>query len=328
MTIICPVHGAFQQVASDHLHGCGCGKCTKSRGHLKRNHAAEEVKREHTLMQRYGVAHALQSEAFKNKAKDTWRAHYNVDHPMKTDKVKQQVCNTMLERYGVKYAYQSEELLERFHDTLKQNYGVRWPLASSEIREKGIDTLIKRYGVPNSMMSQVVKDKVIATTMERYGVTNAMQFSEIQRKSLETRIANGSFVKSKVECRLTELLQNVFGTGMIKTQYVDDVRYPHACDFYLPVRDMFIELNAAWTHGHGWYDANNIDCQQKLSTWQAKAKTSKYYQNAIETWTGYDVRKRQDARIHDLNYVVFWDNDLADAKAWIEAGCPDRKDWQ
>jgi hypothetical protein len=34
--IICPIHGSFSQIASDHLYcGCGCQKCNRSKGEIK-----------------------------------------------------------------------------------------------------------------------------------------------------------------------------------------------------------------------------------------------------------------------------------------------------
>ena len=35
VTIICPIHGEFKQQAHSHINGCGCSRCTKSRGHKK-----------------------------------------------------------------------------------------------------------------------------------------------------------------------------------------------------------------------------------------------------------------------------------------------------
>ena len=40
-----------------------------------------------------------------------------------------------------------------------------------------------------------------------------------------------------------------------------------------------------------------------------KSKHTKYYDNAIETWTVRDVKKRQCAEKNHLNYIVFWIED-------------------
>ena len=41
-----------------------------------------------------------------------------------------------------------------------------------------------------------------------------------------------------------------------------------------------------------------------LEKW--KSKKSKYYDNAIDTWTVRDVKKRKCAEGNHLNYIVFW----------------------
>lgn len=46
-------------------------------------------------------------------------------------------------------------------------------------------------------------------------------------------------------------------------------------------------------------------------------KDTKFYNNAIHTWTVRDPLKRKTAEENNLNYLVFWDNDLTDAKAWL-----------
>ena len=55
-----------------------------------------------------------------------------------------------------------------------------------------------------------------------------------------------------------------------------------------------------------------------LSKWlQKKNDGSSYYSAAIETWTVRDVKKRKIAIKNNLNYVVFWKNDLSDFKQWL-----------
>ena len=77
------------------------------------------------------------------------------------------------------------------------------------------------------------------------------------------------------------------------------------CDFYIPSKDLFIELQASWTHGGRPFDGS-IECQKQLNTWKQKASISNYYKNAIETWTKRDVLKRQTAEKNNLNYIEIW----------------------
>jgi len=91
----------------------------------------------------------------------------------------------------------------------------------------------------------------------------------------------------------------------IYRQYKDE-RYPFYCDFYIKEDDLFIELNAHWSHGGRPYDPHDEDCVKKLLEWQEKAKTSKFYENAIQTWTVRDVQKRKCAEENHLNYKAIY----------------------
>ena len=86
-----------------------------------------------------------------------------------------------------------------------------------------------------------------------------------------------------------------------------DVQYPFACDFYDPDSSTYFEFNGSWTHGGHWFDETNEEDLKKLERW--KARGTKYYQNAIETWTVRDVKKREAAMKNGLKYMVFWSLD-------------------
>ena len=51
---------------------------------------------------------------------------------------------------------------------------------------------------------------------------------------------------------------------------------------------------------------NEIEDREKLELWKSKAKTSKYYQNAIDTWTIRDVNKRKVANQNNLRLLEFF----------------------
>ena len=98
--------------------------------------------------------------------------------------------------------------------------------------------------------------------------------------------------------------------------------YPYLCDFYIPKKNLYIEVNIFWTHGHHWV-SNKKEDKQIIETW--KSKNNKFYDNAIYTWTDLDVRKRKIARKNKLNYVVLWSID--DIHEWFELNCPIGQDY-
>ena len=81
----------------------------------------------------------------------------------------------------------------------------------------------------------------------------------------------------------------------MRRQYRDKIRYPFRCDFYIPSEDLFIEANLHWTHGGRPFREDDPECLTQLLDWQRKAATSKFYENAIQTWTVRDVLKLQSA---------------------------------
>ena len=128
---------------------------------------------------------------------------------------------------------------------------------------------------------------------------------EILEKSYDTKKANKSFNCSKPEDVYYNYLLSKYSETDIIRQYKDE-RYPHACDFYIKSLDLFIELNLNWTHGLHPFNPENPADINKLAMWQEKAKESKFYQKAIETWTKLDVQKFKDAKDYDLNYKVYY----------------------
>ena len=128
---------------------------------------------------------------------------------------------------------------------------------------------------------------------------------------------NNSFNTSSTEEIIFNELIKVYPD--VVRQYKDDKRYPYDCDFYIPSLDLFIEYQGSWTHGKdankiiGPYIKENEFCQKILEKW--KAKNTKYYNNAIETWTIRDVKKRQIAKKNKLKFLEFWT--LDEFRLWL-----------
>ena len=144
----------------------------------------------------------------------------------------------------------------------------------------------------------------------KYGVENISQTSkwkdnikskqeDILRKIYQTKRRNNSFHISRPENRIYTMLLEIF--PRVIRQYKSE-RYPWNCDFYVPEKDLFVECNFHWTHGFGPYDPNNQAHQEKIQIW--RAKKSKYYNNAVCTWTVRDIEKRELGK--NLNWLEFF----------------------
>lgn len=185
--------------------------------------------------------------------------------------------------------------------------------------QKRAKTNVERYGVRNVMSLQSTLEKIKAATHKKYGVDYAMQDKELASKNVEAKRQSGTFSTSSVE-------EHVKGFDDFEVQYNKDARYPYLCDFYDKGRDLFIEVNASWTHGYHWYDTEKD--AGVCTKWKDKSEDSTYYANALAVFTKRDVEKRECARVNNLNYVTLWDNDGMDADLWFAMGMPIGKDWE
>ena len=244
---------------------------------------------------------------------------------------------TNLLKYGVENAAKSNIIKEKTKQTNIKKYGYASPLLNNDIKEKTKQTNIKKYGCEISQSSIIVKhkmsesnknfwnninkeefitnvkEKIKNTCLNKYGVSNPMKlesiYSKVIPKILESRKLNNTLNTSKPEDESYVL---------IKEKYPDVIRqykskeYPFNCDFYIPSINTYIECNYFWTHGFRPYTGTNEDIIQ-VKEW--KEHNTEFYDNAIETWTIKDVKKRNIAKENKLNYIEFWDID--ELKIWI-----------
>lgn len=152
--------------------------------------------------------------------------------------------------------------------------------------------------------SQETKNKISST---KSGVTLSKDKLELKcARQYETRKKNDTFNTSTPEEEQYLKLQETYQGKTILRQYKDEKRYPFYCDFYIVEDDLFIEVNAHWSHGGHPFNPNDPKDIDTLNTWKEKAKTSKFYANAIITWTVRDVKKQACAKQNNLNYIILY----------------------
>lgn len=269
-----------------------------------------------------------EKERIKIKKQNTWKSH-SEDEKNKIIKKTQKTC---LVKYGVTNKTKLPDIKEKIQQTCFKKYGVKSYLEISYIKSK--DGMLKKYGVDNAakLPTNIFKtnnpsynelsiEKRKQTCLIKYGVDNYWKSDihilkthtpEVNNKRVITKRNNGTFNTSIDENLSYNLLKDVFPN--VITQYKDKIRYPFVCDFYIPDLDIFIECNYHWTHGGHPYNENNIDDIDKANKW--KEKNTKYYDNAINTWTIRDVNKRNIAKDNSLNYFEFWNID--ELKKWLQ----------
>lgn len=314
---------------------------------------ADTARRSHQMSEgmtaTHGVDNPFKLDKFQSKAGDTRERRYGGRYTLAEGS---SLAQGARESFAEKMADAdfAEDYYARRTETLRRNPDI---LISRDKKMK--DTSIERYGFPSYSQlpevrksrsdfmlknSEMITEKSRLTSLLKYDVPNPSML-ESRRKQQSVRMRdkvhqenlrlkrkqNGTFATSDTEVILHSLLVDAFGENDVVRQYSDRERYPFSCDFYIPSRDLFIELNGTWTHGGRWYEGSGAD-QQQVDKW--KKKDTAYFDNALHNWMVRDVAKREMARTHNLNYVVFWDGSaaLTDARLWIAMGCPDGADWQ
>ncbi|MGA2435188.1 MAG: hypothetical protein ABSG25_07870 [Bryobacteraceae bacterium] len=142
------------------------------------------------------------------------------------------------------------------------------------------------------------------TSLERYNVENYSQTEEYRIRQYQTKKKNHTHKSSKPEDDFELFLQNN-NIDYIRNREPDE-RYPFVCDYYIPSKDLFIELNLYWTHGNKRYEGTNEDILQ-IYKWFVKNSDS--YNAAIEVWSFRDVKKIDTAKNNNLNYITFYKYD-------------------
>ena len=136
-------------------------------------------------------------------------------------------------------------------------------------------------------------------------LSKAQSLENTKQKISKTKKQNHTFNSSMPEKYFNDRLSVVFDKSDIEQQYYSE-QYPFNCDFYVKSLNLYIECHFNWTHGGEPFDESNKDCIEQLNAWKEKAKTSRFYQNAIDTWTIRDVKKRQCAIDNNLNWLCFY----------------------
>ena len=244
------------------------------------------------------------------KAKQTKLERYGNANYVNTEKIK----STNINKYGVDCILKLDYFIKKSKETKLERYGN----ANYVNPQKAKQTNLIRYGVTCTLHNDIIKQKTLNTNRQKYGADNFVQSVYWQKlihnkqwqdkrkqAELNTKRKNHTFNVSKPEDECYELLCSKFGIENIKRQYRSEL-YPYCCDFYVSSINLYIECNFHWTHGPHLYNKNNIKDIVLKCRWNHKAKKSKFYYNALKTWTVRDIKKQETAKQNKLNWVSFY----------------------
>jgi hypothetical protein len=122
-----------------------------------------------------------------------------------------------------------------------------------------------------------------------------MMTDEYREKRLASLKRNKSSVHSKEENIIAEFLWAKY-PDMVR--WYSDERYKYECDFYVPQKDLFLDLNFHWSHGGSRFDPDSQQCLDQLAKWQAQN-----FKHSIYIWTVLDPKKRE-CKVNRLEFFT------------------------
>lgn len=270
----------------------------------------EKVKQ--TNLERFGETSYSKTEECKEKIKATVRERYGYDFAGQVPEFQEKQRQTSLKKYGKEHYFGTEEFKENLIKHNQEKYGVDYFTQTKEFIEKCKQTCLAHFGTEFYTQTEESKERFKQTCLKKYGVDNPKKLDKFCRKAVETAKANNSFNTSKFETKINELLTKKF-QHVIREYYTDE-RYPFRCDFYVPERDLFIEIQGHPSHGKHPFDPYNDDDMALLNRWFDKAeeinkvtnKKKNQYLSYAYIWAVRDPLKRQTAKENNLNWLEFF----------------------
>ncbi len=225
--------------------------------------------------------------------------------------------STCLKKYGDETYNNSK----KYKETCLEIYGTSSPFASESVKQKIAEKYQSKsdvekkaiYTKRQATFDNKTEEEILAINRkhrEAYLQKSDKEKAEIKHKSYLTKKKNHSFKVSKIEDLCYAQLLTVYPDA--KHGY-KSIEYPFVCDLYIPSIDLYIELNFHWTHGKHPY--NKQKDTEVLAEWIEKAKSSKYFRNAINTWTVRDVNKLKVAKQNKVQLLVFYNK--SDFDMWL-----------
>lgn len=282
-------------------------------------------KKEQTCLFNYGVKNPAQADEVQNKIKETCLERYGRESSNSTLEKKNRIKQTVQKKYDVSNVMQAKQIKQKHAETLQAHYNVDNPTKSLEIREKQKRTCLKKYGHEHMFGSEYFKQKAKESFLAKYGEDNPMKSPKVLEKVKQ----NIEVVRQKILEKMPQTLEKIYATkrknNSFNTSSIEDKlykelclkfpevirqykskEYPYLCDFYIPLKDLYIEYHGNWTHGKEPFCSENSEHLIYLEYMLERAKTSEYYRQAVYTWTKLDVRKRAIAEKNNLNYLTFY----------------------
>jgi hypothetical protein len=136
------------------------------------------------MLDAHGVDYYVQSEEFKEKAKQTNLENYGAEWYTQTEEFKEKSKIAILDKYGVEFYTQSDEYKEQNKQICLEKYGVENVSQLEETKQKVKNTKLERYGDENYTNLELHRK----TIKEVYNVDNVFQIEDVKEKAKQTKL--------------------------------------------------------------------------------------------------------------------------------------------
>lgn len=212
---------------------------------------------------------------------------------------------TQLQNWGTANCYDSD----KYKKKMLNEYGVEYMAQRNDVKEKRKKTLIEKYGTDKLFSVEEIRNKVIETTRKHYGVDFIFQSEEVRQKMYEACKEASKLQSSKDEDRIYGYFLDL---GLKPERLYRSEKFPFCVDFYLKEFDMYIEYQGSQYHNGRAFLGTQEDIEElnilKDKNEKKKAETGKdsQYNSIINTWTIFDVKKRNYAKEHNINFLEIY----------------------
>lgn len=231
------------------------------------------IRREQTMLEKYGVENAAQVEEVQERKKETVMEKYGVNQVLQSKEVRDKIKQTVLEKYGTTEPLKSEEIRKKCTQTILQKYGVTHYSKSNEylkkVRQTWLDQqkdILKKYGAPSDIkVCKEDEEKFVIPCIKcdkDYEITLQQYYQRTQIYKTEPCTLCNPIKKgwSSAEKELTDFVKSL-GIDAIENDK-DLLGNGQELDIYCPSRKVAIEYN-----GFPWH------CEPYKDKWYHYKKT-------------------------------------------------------
>lgn len=221
-----------------------------------------------TMMEKYGVAHALQSAEFKEKQTATLNERFGTTIVSAANK--KQAEATCMQKYDAKTPLESTKVRNKIKDTNIERYGSSTPFERSDIQtkiqakwlaENGTNSYIKteeqilrfrdkvldeKFGPKAEYLKVPEKLTLLLRTMTR---DKAAEFIGCSTRVIDKRVIQWDLKEFQVTSYYENLIsQFLTSLGIEFISNTRKVIAPKELDFYIPSKNLAIEFNGLHWH--------------------------------------------------------------------------------